>query len=512
MDLIRPAIGCWMFIGPAIAGGPETMNPFRRIALFLGTVILSAFLAFSPAEAAGKPPRKLAAESLERSLELVRTEPMGGDLDEILRRRMVRVLVVHSRTFYFFDGARPRGITAEMLNEFEKFLNAKFKTGKKTPISVLPIPVRRDELIPRLADGFADIAVANLTITPERKERVDFSIPLITGVSELVVTGPTAPRLSKLEDLAGREVHVRPSSSYYESLKRLNERFRKEGLREVILHPVDERLEDEDILEMINAGLFGIGVVDSHKVTLWAQVFDNVVVHPDLAVSAGDEIGWAVRKETPKLREVVDEFLRTRVKGKPFGLELFRRYYREGKWVRNARADEDERRFRAVVDHFRQYGNRFDLDYLLLTAQGYQESRLDPKARNPSGAVGIMQIKPSTAAGPPISIRNVHHVENNIHAGAKYIRFIIDQYYGDEAMSELDKMLFAFASYNAGPSRIDRVRKKAARQGLDPNVWIGSVDLVAAREIGQETVRYVSNIFKYYLAYKMMMEDEAAGE
>jgi len=490
---------------------PQAMIPFRRITFFLATALLLASPGSSPAEAAGKPARKMAEESLELSLQRVRTKPMGGDLDEILQRRMVRVLVVHSRTFYFFDGARPRGITAEMLNEFENFLNAKFRAGKKAPISVLPIPVRRDELIPRLADGFADIAVANLTITPERKERVDFSFPLITGVSELVVTGPKAPRLGKLEDLAGKEVHVRPSSSYHESLKALNERFRKEGLREVVLRPADERLEDEDILEMINAGLFGIGVVDSHKAKLWAQVFDNIVVHPELAVSTGDEIGWAVRKETPKLREVVDEFLRTRVRDKSFGRTLFRRYYRDGKWVRNARADEDELRFRAVVDHFREYGNRFDLDYLLLTAQGYQESRLDPKARNPSGAVGIMQIKPSTAAGPPISVRNVHQVENNIHAGAKYIRFIIDQYYADEAMSALDKMLFAFASYNAGPNRIERLRKKAARQGLDPNVWIGSVELVAAREIGQETVRYVSNIFKYYLAYKMMMEEKDAG-
>jgi membrane-bound lytic murein transglycosylase MltF len=489
---------------------PQAMSPVRRFCLCVAVALaLCAAEGIRTAEAAGNPSPGKIPKGLDRRLHVVRTQPMGGDLDEILQRRMVRVLVVHSRTFYFFDGARPRGITHELLEEFEKFLNGKFRTGKHSPIRVLPIPVRRDELIPRLADGYADISVANLTITPERKERVAFSTPVMTGISELVVTGPAASPLGKLEDLAGKEVHVRRSSSYYESLKGLNERFRKEGLREVVLRPADERLEDEDILEMINAGLIGIGVIDSHKAGLWSQVFNDVVVHRGLAVSTGDEIAWAIRKGAPKLHGLVDEFLRTEVRDKAFGNTLFRRYYREGKWVRNTRAGEDERRFRAVVEHFRKYGTRYGLDYLLLTAQGYQESRLDPDARNPSGAVGIMQIKPSTAAAPPISVRNVHKVENNIHAGTKYIRFIIDRYYADEAMSDLDRMLFAFASYNAGPNRIDRLRKKAARQGLDPNVWIGSVEIVAGREIGQETVRYVSNIFKYYLAYKMVMEDEA---
>jgi membrane-bound lytic murein transglycosylase MltF len=117
-----------------------------------------------------------------------------------------------------------------------------------------------------------------------------------------------------------------------------------------------------------------------------------------------------------------------------------------------------------------------------------------------------MQIKPSTAAGPPIGIRNVHHVENNIHAGVKYLRFIVDEYFKDEPMDAVNKGLFAFASYNAGPARVAGLRRKAEASGLDPNRWFGHVERVAAREIGRETVQYVGNVYKYYVAYRMVAE------
>jgi membrane-bound lytic murein transglycosylase MltF len=91
----------------------------------------------------------------------------------------------------------------------------------------------------------------------------------------------------------------------------------------------------------------------------------------------------------------------------------------------------------------------------------------------------------------------------------KYIRFMIDRYYAKEPMDQLNKMLFAFASYNAGPSRIEGLRKEAARRGLNPNVWFNNVDVVAADRIGSETVTYVSNIYKYYIAYRLVAENEA---
>ncbi len=151
-----------------------------------------------------------------------------GDFDGMAKRREIRALVVYSKTFYFLDQGRQRGATYELLKQFEKFVNAKLKT-KTLKIRVLFIPVRRDQLIPWLVDGHGDIAVANLTITPQRQKQADFSDPLATDVKELLVTGPAAPAVKNLEDLAGQEIHVRRSSSYYESLMQLNQSFQRDG-------------------------------------------------------------------------------------------------------------------------------------------------------------------------------------------------------------------------------------------------------------------------------------------
>ena len=142
---------------------------------------------------------------------------------------------------------------------------------------------------------------------------------------------------------------------------------------------------------------------------------------------------------------------------------------------------------------------------MLMAAHGYQESRLDQNAKSGVGAIGVMQVMPAT--GKTMDVGDINLVDPNIHAGVKYIRFVIDQYYKDEPMDNLNRHLFAFAAYNAGPTRIDFLRAEAAKRGMNPNVWFDNVERVAAEKIGRETVTYVSNIYKYYLAYQMI-EDE----
>lgn len=278
----------------------------------------------------------------------------------------------------------------------------------------------------------------------------------------------------------------------------------------MVLLPADENFEDEDILEMMNAGLIDISVIDSHKAEFWQEIFDQIQVYPDLAVASGGDIAWAIRKNSPKLGAVLDEFVAGHAQGTLFGNIMLKRYLRDNKWVKNPLAQEERKKFLRVVDIFREFGNQYDIPYLLVTAQAYQESLLNQDLRSSMGAVGVMQIKPETAAGSPINIVEVEKLKNNVHAGVKYLRFIIDRYFQNEPMTDVDKTLFAFASYNAGPARIARLRKKAADRGLDPNVWFKSVELVAAREIGRETVQYVSNIYKYYLAYVTLQQRETA--
>jgi len=431
-----------------------------------------------------------------------------GDLDGIKERRLVRALVHPSKLQFFYDGAEPRGITAESMRELEKFINDKLGTAKRR-IMVLVVPVRGDELVTALLDGRGDLIVGGMTVTDERARQVAFSTPLADNLDKVVVAGPASPALNSIDDLAGKELYYRTSHSFHHDLQQLNERFVKAGRPPMTLKAADENLLDDDIYEMVSAGLIPLTVGERNFAELWAQVFDGLKVRTDLTVKAGDKAAWALRKDSPRLLEVVNEFIAGHRLGTSFGNTLLRRYLKDVKWVTNARSDEELKKYEQTIQFFKQYGQKYDMDYLLMAAQGYQESRLDQKVKSPAGAVGVMQIKPTTAADPPISIKGVDRVENNIHAGVKYIRFIADEYYKNEPMDHLNKSLFAVASYNAGPARIQKLRDKAAEQGLDPNKWFENVEVVAAKEIGRETVQYVANIYKYYVTYKLI-EDERA--
>lgn len=454
-----------------------------------------------PAEQEDAHPLVLSTSKDELPDDLPLIHPWHGDLDGMVERRVIRAVVAVSMTQYFLDGAVQRGITYEALQQFEKTLNEKLDTGNlKVHIAILP--VARDELLPALVEGRADIAAANLTITPERQRLVDFSDPAATGVEEIVVTGPKSPELEELHDLAGQEIHVRRSSSYYESLQNLNDELRSVGKEEMSLVLADEHLEDEDLLQMVNAGLLPIVIVDSSKADFWAQIFDDLTLHPDLAVRTGGEIAWAFRKDSPQLAAEVNTFIRANRKGTLMGNILLKRYLKDTKWVTRALSSAEIAKFNATIDLFRSYGEQYNFDYLMLAALGYQESRLDQSVRSRAGAIGVMQLLQSTANDPNVGIANIDQLEPNIHAGTKYLRFLRDRYFEDEAMDEVDKTLFTFASYNAGPARIRGLRRKAEAAGLDPNAWFDNVEVIASKEIGRETVQYVSNIYKYYIAYR----------
>jgi membrane-bound lytic murein transglycosylase MltF len=445
-----------------------------------------------------------------------RAEPVAGgawsgDFDGMKDRRLVRILVVNSKTFYFIDKGAQRGLTYELGTLLEKALNAG-TTDRARPIRVVFIPTGRDELLTGVAEGRGDIAAGNLTITPERRAIVDFSVPLAEGVSEVLVTrsGTTAP--ASAEALSGRTVHVRRSSSYYSSLQALNARLAAAGKKPVRVVPADENLEDEDILEMVNAGLVPATIVDSHIATFWKQIFADIELHPDVRIREGGAIGWAIRKDSPLFKQVIDEFIRKNRKGSATGNDILNRYLKSTKWVKNATDEAEMKRFREVTGLFRKYSGQYGFEWLLVAAQAYQESGLNQSTRSPVGAIGVMQVMPATAKDRNVNIPNIHELEPNIHAGVKYLRFLVDEYFDEPGIDAVNRHLFAFASYNAGPNRIQRLRKVAADEGLDSDKWFNNVELVVAREVGRETVQYVSNIYKYYLAYKLVVEQAAERE
>ncbi|MEJ2284688.1 MAG: lytic transglycosylase F [Desulfobacterales bacterium] len=385
--------------------------------LFVAIMTLTGALAtIRPAAAADSAPEEAMLEN----------KPWTGDFDKMAEDRVIRVLVVYSKTFYFLDRGRQRGLSYDLLKAFEKFVNKKLKT-KTLKVHVVFIPVRRDELIPGLVKGLGDLAVANLTITPQRLKQVDFSDPLLTGVTELLVSGPAAPPMTTVDDLAGKEVHVRQSSSYYESLARLNETFKKAGKSPMKLIPAEETFEDEDLLEMVNAGLIPMIVMDSHKAQFWTQIFDKIQVHTDITVRTGGEIAWAFRKNSPQLKAIVNEFVKGHKKGSLLGNMLLKRYLKSTRYVKNSLSAEELKKFQQMVELFKRYAEQYDFDYLMMAAQAYQESALDQSTRSPAGAIGVMQLLPSTAADPNVNIGEIEKLENNINAGTKYMRFIVNR-------------------------------------------------------------------------------------
>jgi membrane-bound lytic murein transglycosylase MltF len=428
-----------------------------------------------------------------------------GNFDAMVKRRLIRALVPLSKTFYFFNGAEEKGITYDAMMEFEHTVNKNLGKGL-LPVRLVVIPTSRDRLLSGLLEGLGDIAAGDLTITPERQRSVDFSDPAYTDVDEIVVTGPKSPRINRIGDLAGKAIHVRASSSYYESLNLLNARFRIEGKKPVKIVLADENLDDEDLLEMLNAGLIPLVVIKSPLGKFWARVFKDITLHPDIKLRAGDRIAWAIRKNSPRLKKVINGFIKTHKEGTLMGNILLKRYLENTDWVRDSFRDEDLKRFRQAAQFFQKYGKQYDFDWLMIAAQAYQESRIDQSKRSSTGAIGVMQVLPSTAKDPNVDIPHIEELEPNVHAGVKYLRFIRNRYFEDQPMNALNKTLFSFASYNAGPAEVASLRQEAKEAGFDPNIWFRNVEIIAAKRIGRETVQYVSNIFKYYIAYGLATE------
>lgn len=465
--------------------------PLAAIALLLAAVMTAGLMP--------------AAGALAQSGPLPSLKAWTGDLGGMVERRVIRMLVPYSKTFYFLDGPTQRGITYELSREFEKQLNEKLKT-KALRVEVVIIPTPFDRLVSGVAEGYGDIAAGNLTITEGRLAKVDFSDPLYSDVSEVVVTPKTAPPITAEKDLAGREIHVRKSSSYNESLLALNDRLAAAGKAPVIIVEANELLDDEDLLEMVNAEMIPAVVVDRHQVGFWSEVFDNLQIHEAVPLRQGGQIAWVFRKDSPQLAAEVNAFVETSKKGTQLGNILIKRYFGTTKWVDKALSEDGLDRFHKTAPVFQAYAEDYDFDWLLLIAQGYQESGLDQSVKSKAGAVGIMQVLPSTAADPNVGIGNIEDMKNNVHAGVKYMRFMLDHYMHPDELDALNRGLFALASYNAGPNRIAKLREKAAAQGLDPNRWFHNVEYVVAQEVGREPVRYVSNIFKYYIAYQGSMK------
>jgi membrane-bound lytic murein transglycosylase MltF len=434
-----------------------------------------------------------------------------GDLDEMVKARNIRALVILNPIGFFYDKGQPRGVMYEALEEFQKFANQKLSTGK-LPVKITFLPMRVDQIEAALTEGVGDVIASGVVVTPERESRVAFSVPVQTDVTQIVVTGTNFGPVASFADLGGKEVYANPLTTYYQNLQKVNEQLQRAGKTPIAIKAADKNLMDDDLTQMVNAGLIPATATTKQRAELWSQVLDHIQPHPDLVIASGAQLAWVMRKNNPQFKQLVDEFVQSHTVGTSFGSTLLRRYLQNTKWVKNSTSAEEMKKFQTNLQLFQKYAGEYNFDYLMIAAQGYQESLLDQNKRNPSGAMGIMQVVPKNAAASPINVANVATADGNIHAGVKILRNIADTYFNDPKIDPVNKTLFVFASYNAGPNRIARLRKEASDMGLDPNVWFDNVEIVAAKEIGQETVTYVANIYKYYVAYKLAVQQRELRE
>jgi len=438
-------------------------------------------------------------------------ESFKGDLTQIWERKLIRVLVNYSKTNFFLSGGKPRGFEYELLYEYENYLN-KPPMNIQQQIKMVFLPVLFDQLLVALQDGRGDIAAAELTITPEREKYVTFTNPYIPDVREVVVVNSKVKDINTISDLSGQMVYVRRGSSYVTHLKALSELFVQQGRSPLKAVESDRNLVTEDILELVNAGVVSITVADQHLAEAWSEVLPDIVVRQDLQINAGGRIAWAVRKENPELLSHLNDFIKEHRKGSLLGNILFKRYYQNSKWIENPLSEQERKKLQNLILLFTKYGNRYEFDWLAIAAQAYQESGLDHNKRSPKGAIGIMQVLPSTASDKSLNISDIHLLENNIHAGVKYLHFLRDRYFSSPEIEPASRVNLSWAAYNAGPAKINKLRRIAKQRGFDPNKWFFNVEKIAAEVIGRETVTYVANINKYYVAYRLYYEKNLQRE
>jgi membrane-bound lytic murein transglycosylase MltF len=479
-------------------------NFYTGILLFLSLFILTSCQhsdKSSNEDKSSNDSAKISSESFRQHLNV-----NLGDFDMMFDRRIIRVLVPYSRTLFFNDKGKERGITAEIVRDFERYINKKYRSKlNKRPITIAIIATPRDQLLTDVIQGLGDIAAGNLTVTENRLGQVDFLAPPDLGrISEIVLTNKQDNPVKSIEELSGRTVHVRASSSYYESLQKVNKKFEHLGKEKIRIVPISDSLEDEDLMEMLDAGIISMIVVDDWKAKMWAQILPNIRLNENVAIREDSKTGWAFRKNSPLLFKELNEFYKKGAKRLGTIPYLFVKYNRQVDKLQDPTNQKNRTRYAETIKLFEKYGSKYGFDPLMLVAQGFQESKLDQSKRSHAGAVGIMQVMPSTGAS--MKVGNIKITESNIHAGVKYMNILMTKYFQDANFDDFNRCMFAFASYNAGPNRITKLREVAKNRGLNPDLWLDNVEIVVSEKVGWETTTYVRNIVKYYFSYKLLLE------
>jgi membrane-bound lytic murein transglycosylase F len=457
-------------------------------------------IAWAVRKDAGQLKNALDAALVEKALTSHKEDSYLADLDEIKKKRVLRVLTRNASNCFFLYRGEQLGFEYELAQDFAKTLGVRLE---------IIVPPTREALLEWVQQGRGDIVAAGLTSTAEREKAVEFTAPYLT-VSELVVVPASDTTTKELADLKGKKISVRKSSSYYESLSKLKNKY---GF-EIELLP--ENLETEDILLQVGEGKLAATIADS-------SIVDIELTYSDKIRSVGPlgdpvDIAWVLRKDQPKLKAEADAFLKKIYKGLFYNMTV-NKYFKNTKNMRQSASQErsDKEGQLSPFDAFaKKYAKQYELDWRLVTAQMYQESRFDPNAKSWVGALGLMQVMPQTAK--ELKIDDVVDPEKGVHAGVKLLARYAKMFEGP-SVKEKDRIRFALAAYNCGPGHVHDARRLAKDTGLDPDRWFGNVEKAMlllsdpkhARTARHgfcrcsEPVKYVSEIQTRYDAYAKLV-------
>jgi membrane-bound lytic murein transglycosylase MltF len=434
-------------------------------------------------------------------------EIWSGSYSEMFQRGEIRMAVPYDRTIYINDKGTPRGLSIQISKGLAKWINAKYSSQLKGKlISIKLVPTISAELLNSLISGRADIAVGDIGLYEPISNSHDLIVNHASRVEqEVLVTGPSSPVLQKMTDLSGQTVYGSRNTNFQMTLGALNEELRRDGRPPVnLISPLGD-LDDEDLLEMLNAGLIQYVIVGNWKFKLWQSIYKNIVMHEELSVKDVGWIGWVVRANNQDLNDDLSGFYQSDE------FDQSRRAFRQEDYKEHLKGLKDPidkmawARFESMRPLFNKFGAEYKLNPLFIASLGFQETLLNQSAVSGVGAIGVMQLMPAT--GMSLGVGDIHLLEPNIHAGADYMNQLVTKYFPDAQFEGNNRSLFAVASYNIGPNNVAKAREQAKQLGFNPNQWFGNVEFIATERMGYEPMIYVRNVYKYFMSYRLKLKE-----
>ena len=418
------------------------------------------------------------------------------DLAQIRSSQVLRVLVNQSRNSSGQVQGESIGVEYHRLRAFERYLNGHARDGQEITLKI--IPKAKDQLLGALLRGEGDLMAPGELLDVKPTHAVTPSDPIIERVPLMLVGVKGERRYTRLEQLSGRTVALTTGSAAGEALNLINQKLALRKLPPVNIEWVDPTLAVEDVLEMVQAGIYHLTLVEQPIAERWAKLMPKLRFDRKVLVSEPGAMRWYVRRDASMLRASVDRFLTTYTVPADQNV-AFERVYRRLYRVHYPLARADRQKLEKLRPVLQKHAQQQGMDWLNLAALAFKESTLNPNAKGTGGATGLLQITPSAAQR--VGVNNIQNVEGNVQAGAKYLAMIRRKFFASPRLNERERMAFVLAAYNMGPERVQAMRAEARRRGLNPNQWFFQVERIAMEQVGMGAVSYVNSVNKYYLAF-----------